>query len=150
VGWGAGRTIGGLAASVVLMAAFGVNEQRRRLSAGPDVDLPGSRAWPRPTPPQMIACGRVSTRCLLRHSLYAERPGLLPAADRGLVSAGDRRHRVRLDRGRTKMFVRTGTRPIIVSGALLAAVESCGSPAYRWMAAISVTCSPRWWSMATG
>ena len=28
-GWGAGRTIGGLAASAVLMAAFGVNEQRR-------------------------------------------------------------------------------------------------------------------------
>jgi MFS family permease len=108
-GWGAGRTIGGLAASAVLMAAFVVNEQRR---AHPLVPLSIFRikGLAAADATQVIAWAGFYSMFFFV-TLYMQnvlgfsplRSGLsyLPVA--------------------TKMFIRTGTRPIIVSGALLAA-----------------------------
>jgi EmrB/QacA subfamily drug resistance transporter len=118
-GWGAGRTIGGLAASVLLMAAFVVNEQRR---AHPLVPLSIFRikGLAAADATQVIAWAGFFSMFFFV-TLYMQNVlGFSPLRS-GLsyvpVSVG-------IGVGSTvatKMFVRAGTRPIIVSGALLAA-----------------------------
>jgi MFS family permease len=119
VGWGAGRTIGGLAASAVLMAAFVVNEQRR---AHPLVPLSIFRikGLAAADATQVIAWAGFYSMFFFT-TLYMQNVLGFTQLETGLsyvpVSVG-------IAFGSTvatKMFVRTGTRPIIVSGALLAA-----------------------------
>jgi EmrB/QacA subfamily drug resistance transporter len=118
-GWGAGRTIGGLAASAVLMAAFLVNEQRR---AHPLVPLSIFRikGLAAADATQVIAWAGFFSMFFFV-TLYMQNVLGFSPLESGLsylpVSVG-------IGVGSTvatKMFVRTGTRPIIVSGALLAA-----------------------------
>ena len=117
-GWGAGHTIGGLAASAVLMAAFVLNEQR----AHPLVPLSIFRikGLAAADATQVIAWAGFYSMFFFV-TLYMQNVlGFSPLRS-GLsyvpVSVG-------IGVGSTvatKMFVRTGTRPIIVFGALLAA-----------------------------
>jgi EmrB/QacA subfamily drug resistance transporter len=118
-GWGAGRTIGGLAASAVLMAAFVVNEQRR---AHPLVPLSIFRikGLAAADATQVIAWAGFYSMFFFVTLYMQDVLGFSPLRS-GLsyvpVSVG-------IGVGSTvatKMFARTGTRPIIVSGALLAA-----------------------------
>jgi EmrB/QacA subfamily drug resistance transporter len=119
VGWGAGRTIGGLAGTAVLMAAFVVNEQRR---AHPLVPLSIFRikGLAAADATQVIAwAGFYSMFFFI--TLYMQNVLGYSQLEAGLsylpVSVG-------IGFGSTvatKIFIRTGTRPIIVSGALLAA-----------------------------
>ena len=119
VGWGTGRTIGGLAGSAVLMAAFLVNEQRR---AHPLVPLSIFRVkgLAAADATQVIAWAGFYSMFFFV-TLYMQNVLGYTPLQSGLsyvpVSVG-------IGFGSTvatKMFVRTGTRPIIVSGALLAA-----------------------------
>ena len=118
-GWGAGRTIGGLAASAVLMAAFVVNEQRRahplvpfsifRIKGLAAADATQVIAWAGFF--SMFFFVTLYMQNVLGYSQLRSGLAYVP------VSVG-------IGVGSTvatKMFVRTGTRPIIVSGALLAA-----------------------------
>jgi EmrB/QacA subfamily drug resistance transporter len=118
-GWGAGRTIGGLAASAVLMAAFVANEQRR---AHPLVPLSIFRikGLAAADATQVIAWAGFYSMFFFV-TLYMQNVLGFSQLQSGLsyvpVSVG-------IGFGSTvatKMFIRTGTRPIIVSGALLAA-----------------------------
>ncbi len=118
-GWGAGRTIGGLAASAVLMAAFVANERRR---ADPLVPLSIFRikGLAAADATQVIAWAGFYSMFFFV-TLYMQNVLGYSQLRSGLsyvpVSVG-------IGLGSTvatKMFVRTGTRPIIVSGALLAA-----------------------------
>ena len=119
VGWGAGRTIGGLAGSAVLMAAFLVNEQRR---AHPLVPLSIFRikGLAAADATQMIAWAGFSSMFFFV-TLYMQNVLGFSQLQSGLslvpVSVG-------IGFGSTvatKMFVRAGTRPIIVGGSLLSA-----------------------------
>ena len=118
-GWGAARTIGGLAASAVLAAAFVVNEQRRahplvplsifRIKGLAAADATQVIAWAGFY--SMFFFVTLYMQDVLHYSSLRSGLSYLP------VSAG-------IAFGSTvatKMFIRTGTRPIIVSGALLAA-----------------------------
>jgi EmrB/QacA subfamily drug resistance transporter len=118
-GWGAGRTIGGLAGSAGLMAAFVVNERRR---AHPLVPLSIFRikGLAAADATQVIAWAGFYSMFFFV-TLYMQDVLGFSQLRSGLsyvpVSVG-------IGLGSTmatKMFVRTGTRPIIVSGALLAA-----------------------------
>ncbi len=118
-GWGAARTIGGLAGSAVLMAAFLVNEQRR---AHPLVPLSIFRikGLAAADATQVIAWAGFYSMFFFV-TLYMQNVLGFSPLEAGLsyvpVSVG-------IGVGSTvatKMFIRTGTRPIIVSGALLAA-----------------------------
>jgi EmrB/QacA subfamily drug resistance transporter len=119
VGWGAGRTIGGLVVSAVLMAAFLVNEQRR---AHPLVPLSIFRVkgLAAADATQVIAwAGFYSMFFFVM--LYIQNVLGFSQVEAGLsyvpVSVG-------IGFGSTlatKMFMKTGTRPIIVSGSLLSA-----------------------------
>lgn len=117
-GWGAGRTIGGLAASAVLMAAFAFNEQRRadplvplsifRIKGLAAADAAQVIAWAGFY--SMFFFVTLYMQNVLGYSQLTSGLSYLP------VSVG-------IGCGSTvatKMFVRTGTRPMIVSGALLA------------------------------
>ena len=118
-GWGAGRTIGGLAASAVLMAAFGVNEQRRahplvpmsifRIKGLAAADATQVIAWAGFY--SMFFFVTLYMQNVLGYSPLRTGLSYLPVT----VGIGFG------STVATKMFVRTGTRPIIVSGALLAA-----------------------------
>jgi len=119
VGWGTGRTIGGLAGSAVLMAAFLVNEQRR---AHPLVPLSIFRVkgLAAADATQVIAWAGFYSMFFFV-TLYMQNVLGFTQLESGLsyvpVSVG-------IGFGSTvatKMFVRTGTRPIIVSGSLLSA-----------------------------
>jgi EmrB/QacA subfamily drug resistance transporter len=119
VGWGTGRTIGGLAASAVLLAAFLVNEQRR---AHPLVPLSIFRVkgLAAADATQVIAWAGFFSMFFFV-TLYMQNVLDFTPLESGLsyvpVSVG-------IGLGSTvatKMFVRTGTRPIIVSGSLLSA-----------------------------
>jgi len=119
VGWGAGRTIGGLAASAVLLATFVLNEQRR---AHPLVPLSIFRikGLAAADATQVIAWAGFYSMFFFV-TLYLQDVLGFTQLECGLsylpVSVG-------IGFGSTvatKMFARTGTRPIIVSGALLAA-----------------------------
>jgi EmrB/QacA subfamily drug resistance transporter len=118
-GWGAGRTIGGLAASAVLMTAFVLNEQRR---AHPLVPLSIFRikGLAAADATQVIAWAGFYSMFFFV-TLYMQDVLAYSPLRSGLsyvpVSVG-------IGVGSTvatKTFLRTGTRPIIVSGALLAA-----------------------------
>jgi EmrB/QacA subfamily drug resistance transporter len=118
-GWRAGRTLGGLAVSAALMVAFVVNEQRH---AHPMVLLSIFRikGLAAADATQVIAwAGFYSMFFFI--TLYMQNVLGFSQLESGLsylpVSFG-------IGFGSTvatKMFVRTGTRPIIVSGSLLAA-----------------------------
>jgi EmrB/QacA subfamily drug resistance transporter len=119
VGWGAGRTVGGLAASAVLMAAFVVNERRRahplvpmsifRIKGLAAADATQVIAWAGFY--SMFFFVTLYMQNVLGYSQLRTGISYLPVSvGIGLGSTVA-----------TKMFVRTGTRPIIVSGALLAA-----------------------------
>ena len=118
-GWGAGRTIGGLAASAVLMAAFGVNEQRRahplvplsifRIKGLAAADATQVIAWAGFY--SMFFFVTLYMQNVLGYSPLRTGVSYLPVT----VGVGFG------STVATKMFIRTGTRPIIVSGALLAA-----------------------------
>src|ERR1700761_9118142 len=118
-GWGAGRTIGGLAASAVLMAAFGVNEQRRahplvplsifRIKGVAAADATQVIAWAGFY--SMFFFVTLYMQNVLGYSQLRSGLSYVPVSV-GIGSGST---------VATKMFVRTGTRPMIVSGALLAA-----------------------------
>jgi EmrB/QacA subfamily drug resistance transporter len=118
-GWGASRTIGGLAVSAVLMAAFVVNEQQRAHPLLP-LSIFRIKGLAAADATQVIAWAGFFSMFFFV-TLYMQNVlGFSPLRS-GLsylpVSVG-------IGVGSTvatKMFVRTGTRPIIVSGALLAA-----------------------------
>ncbi|MEZ0091863.1 MFS transporter [Streptacidiphilus sp. EB129] len=118
-GWGSGRTIGGLAVSAALMVAFLVNEQRR---AHPLVPLSIFRikGLAAADATQVIAWAGFYSMFFFV-TLYMQNVLGYSQLQSGLsyvpVSVG-------IGFGSTmatKMFIRTGTRPIIVTGALLAA-----------------------------
>jgi EmrB/QacA subfamily drug resistance transporter len=118
-GWGAGRTIGGLTGAAVLMAVFVVNERRR---AHPLVPLSIFRVkgLAAADATQVIAWAGFSSMFFFV-TLYMQNVLGFSQLQSGLsyvpVSVG-------IGFGSTvatKMFIRTGTRPIIVSGALLSA-----------------------------
>jgi predicted MFS family arabinose efflux permease len=119
VGWGTARTIAGLATSAVLMAAFLVNEQRRahplvplsifRIKGLAAADATQVIAWAGFY--SMFFFVTLYMQNVLGYSPVRTGVSYLPVTvGIGFGSAVA-----------TKMFVRTGTRPIIVSGALLAA-----------------------------
>jgi EmrB/QacA subfamily drug resistance transporter len=118
-GWGAGRTVGGLAASAALMAVFVINERRR---AHPLVPLSVFRikGLAAADATQVIAWAGFYSMFFFV-TLYLQDVLRFSPVRSGLayvpVSVG-------IGLGSTvatKMFARFGTRPIIVSGALLAA-----------------------------
>ena len=118
-GWGAGRTIGGLAVSAVLMAAFVVNEQRRAHPLVP-MSIFRIKGLAAADATQVIAWAGFYSMFFFV-TLYMQNVLGYSPLQTGLsyvpVTVG-------IGFGSTvatKMFVRTGTRPIIVSGALLAA-----------------------------
>jgi EmrB/QacA subfamily drug resistance transporter len=118
-GWGAGRTIGGLAVSAVLMAAFVVNEQRRahplvplsvfRIKGLAAADATQVIAWAGFY--SMFFFVTLYMQNVLHYSQLRSGLSYVPVS----VGIGFG------STAATKMFVRTGTRPVIVSGALLAA-----------------------------
>jgi EmrB/QacA subfamily drug resistance transporter len=118
-GWAAGRTIGGLTASAVLMAAFLANERRRAQPLVP-LSIFRIKGLAAADATQVIAwAGFYSTFFFV--TLYMQNVLGFSQLESGFcylpVSVG-------IAVGSTlatKMFVRTGTRPVIVSGALLAA-----------------------------
>ena len=119
VGWGSARTVGGLAGSVVLMAAFLVNEQRRanplipmsifRIKGLAAADATQVIAWAGFY--SMFFFVTLYMQNVLGYSALRTGVSYLPVT----VGIGFG------STVATKMFTRTGTRPIIVSGALLAA-----------------------------
>jgi EmrB/QacA subfamily drug resistance transporter len=118
-GWAAGRTVGGLVGSTVLMAAFLVNEQRRSDPLIP-LSIFRVKGLAAADATQVIAWAGFYSMFFFV-TLYMQNVLGYSQLDAGLsylpVSVG-------IGCGSTvatKMFVRTGTRPVIVSGALLAA-----------------------------
>jgi EmrB/QacA subfamily drug resistance transporter len=118
-GWGSGRTIGGLAGAAVLMAAFGFNERRR---AHPLVPLSIFRVkgLAAADATQVIAWAGFWSMFFFI-TLYMQDVLGFTQLETGLsyvpVSVG-------IGFGSTlatKMFIRTGTRPLIVGGSLLSA-----------------------------
>ncbi len=118
-GWGAGRTIGGLAASAALMAAFVVNERRRARPLVP-LSIFRIKGLAAADATQVIAWAGFYSMFFFV-TLYMQNVLGFSQLQSGLaylpVSVG-------IGFGSTvatKMFTRTGTRPVIVTGALLAA-----------------------------
>jgi len=118
-GWGAGRTIAGLAGSAALMAGFGINEQRRarplvplsifRIKGLAAADATQVIAWAGFY--SMFFFVTLYVQNVLGYSQLRAGLAYLPVSvGIGFGSAVA-----------TKAFVRTGTRPVIVAGALLAA-----------------------------
>ena len=119
VGWGTGRTIGGLAAAAVLMAAFVINEQRRGHPLVP-LSIFRVKGLAAADATQMIAWAGFWSMFFFV-TLYMQNVLGFTQLETGLayvpVSVG-------IGVGSTmatKMFMRTGTRPIIVGGSLLSA-----------------------------
>ncbi len=119
VGWGAGRTKGGLAGSAVLVAAFLVNEQRRTHPLVP-LSIFRIKGLAAADATQMIAWAGFSSMFFFV-TLYMQNVLGFSQLQSGLslvpVSVG-------IGFGSTvatKMFVRARTRPIIVGGSLLSA-----------------------------
>src|SRR5690348_13792762 len=119
LGWGAARTAGGLAGALVLLAAFLVNEQRRanplvpmsifRIKGLAAADATQVIAWAGFY--SMFFFVTLYMQNVLGYSQLRTGVSYLPVT----VGIGFG------STVATKMFIRTGTRPIIVSGALLAA-----------------------------
>jgi predicted MFS family arabinose efflux permease len=147
-GWAAGRTIGGLAVAAVLMAAFGVNEQRRahpllpssifRIKGLAAADATQVIAWAGFY--SMFFFVTLYMQNVLGYSPLRTGVAYLPVT----VGIGVGSTLA------TKMFVRTGTRPIIVFGALLAAGGILWLSRLPVDGAISPTCSARSWSRQPG
>jgi len=119
VGWATGRTIGGLAGSAVLMVAFLVNQQRRAHPLVP-MSIFRIKGLAAADATQMIAWAGFWSMFFFV-TLYMQNVLGFTQLEAGLsyvpVSAG-------IGVGSTmatKMFMRTGTRPIIVGGSLLSA-----------------------------
>jgi EmrB/QacA subfamily drug resistance transporter len=119
VGWGTARTVGGLAGAVVLLALFLVNEQRRahplmplsifRIKGLGAADATQVIAWAGFY--SMFFFVTLYMQNVLGYSQLRTGISYLPiTVGIGVGSTVA-----------TKMFVRTGTRPVIVSGALFAA-----------------------------
>jgi EmrB/QacA subfamily drug resistance transporter len=119
VGWGAARTVGGLAGALVLLAVFLVNEQRRanplvpmsifRIKGLAAADATQVIAWAGFY--SMFFFVTLYMQNVLGYSQLRTGVSYLPVT----VGIGFG------STVATKMFIRTRTRPIIVSGALLAA-----------------------------
>jgi EmrB/QacA subfamily drug resistance transporter len=119
VGWGAARTVGGLVGALVLLAVFLVNEQRRanplvpmsifRINGLAAADATQVVAWAG-FYAMFFFVTLYMQNVLGYHPLRTGVSYLPVTVGIGLGSTVA-----------TKMFIRTGTRPIIVSGALLAA-----------------------------
>src|SRR6516225_12137707 len=130
VGWGAGRTIGGLAASAVLMAVFLVNEQRRahplvplsifRIKGLAAADATQVIAWAGFY--SMFFFVTLYMQNVLGYSQIEAGSAYLPATAGVAISSGIA----------SQLFARVGTRPIIVAGALISA------GAVYWLAQIPV------------
>jgi EmrB/QacA subfamily drug resistance transporter len=118
-GWSAGRTVGGLAASALLLVAFLVNEQRRAYPLMP-LSIFRVKGLAAADAAQMIAWAGFWSMFFFV-TLYMQDVLGFTQLECGLsyvpVSIG-------IGVGSTiatKMFMRTGTRPIIVGGSLLSA-----------------------------
>jgi EmrB/QacA subfamily drug resistance transporter len=119
VGWGSARTIGGLAATVILLVAFLLNEQRHRNPLMPlsIFRIPGLAAA---DATQVIAMAgfysmfffiTLYMQNVLGFSTIQAGSAYIPVTLTVAVSAGIA----------SSLFARVGTRPIIVVGALIAA-----------------------------
>jgi EmrB/QacA subfamily drug resistance transporter len=118
-GWGSGRTIGSLAGAAVLLAAFLVNEQRRDHPLVP-LSIFRVKGLAAADATQMIAWAGFWAMFFFI-TLYMQNVLGFTQLETGLsyvpVSVG-------IGFGSTvatKMFIKTGTRPIIVGGSLLSA-----------------------------
>ncbi|MFL6115674.1 MAG: MFS transporter [Catenulispora sp.] len=118
VGWGTGRTIGGMVGAAVMLAAFVVNEQRHRNPLAP-LSVFRIRGLAAADATQVIAMAgfysmfffvTLYMQNVLGYSQLKAGAAYLPVTVGVGAAAGIA----------TKMFVRTGTRPIIVGGALIA------------------------------
>ena len=119
-GWGSGRTLGGLAGAAVLLIAFVVNEQRRREAALVPLTIFKVKGLAAADITQMIAWAGFYSMFFFV-TLYMQNVLGFSQLESGLsyvpVSVG-------IGVGSTvatKMFMKTGTRPIIVGGSLLSA-----------------------------
>jgi EmrB/QacA subfamily drug resistance transporter len=119
-GWGSGRTLGGLAGAAVLLIAFVVNEARRRQSALVPLSIFKVKGLAAADVTQMIAWAGFYSMFFFV-TLYMQNVLGFSQLESGLsyvpVSVG-------IGVGSTvatKMFMKTGTRPIIVGGSLLSA-----------------------------
>ena len=118
-GWGSGRTIGGLAGAAVLLAAFLANEQRRGNPLVP-LSILRFKGLAAADATQMIAWAGFWSMFFFA-TLYMQNVLGFSQLESGLsyvpVSVG-------IGFGSTlatKMFIKTGTRPVIVGGSLLSA-----------------------------
>jgi EmrB/QacA subfamily drug resistance transporter len=130
VGWGETRTVAGLVGSVVLLIAFAWNEQRHRNPLAP-LSIFRIKGLAAADVTQVIAMAgfyamfffvTVYMQEVLGYSPTRAGAAYLPATVGVAVASGVA----------SKLFVRTGTRPIIVVGALISAV------AVFWLSRIPV------------
>jgi EmrB/QacA subfamily drug resistance transporter len=119
-GWGAARTIGGLAGAVLLLVAFVVNEQRARAPLAP-LEIFRINGLGAANATQLIGiAGMVSMfffltlymQGVLGYSQIQAGAAYLPLCGGVGIAAGIA----------SQLLARTGTRPVIVAGALLAAL----------------------------
>jgi predicted MFS family arabinose efflux permease len=119
-GWGAARTIGGLAGAVVLLVAFVINEQRAKAPLAP-LEIFRINGLGAANATQLIGiAGMVSMfffltlymQGVLGYSQIQAGAAYLPLCGGVGIAAGIA----------SQLLARTGTRPMIVAGALLAAL----------------------------
>jgi EmrB/QacA subfamily drug resistance transporter len=119
-GWGAARTIGGLAGAVLLLVAFVINEQRAKAPLAP-LEIFRINGLGAANATQLIGiAGMVSMfffltlymQGVLGYSQIQAGAAYLPLCGGVGIGAGIA----------SQLLARTGTRPVIVTGALLAAL----------------------------
>jgi MFS family permease len=107
IGWGNARTIGEISAAVALLVAFVINELRHRNPLAP------------------LSIFRINglgfSNITQLTAVHAECPSLLTDPDRSLLSPAVFRDRISAGIS-SQLLSRVGTRPVIVTGALIAAV----------------------------
>lgn len=130
VGWGTTRTIAELAGAVALLVAFVVNEQRHRNPLAP-LSIFRIKGLAAANATQVVAmAGSIAMfffltlymQNVLGYSQIQAGSAYIPVTFGVAISAGIS----------SKLFVRTGTRPIIVAGALI------GAGAVYWLSRIPV------------